>query len=402
MTYTFWIEILIFSSFGNLLNAFVLYPIALFIISRFFKKKVETAEEYRPGISILISAYNEEKLISDAVASIYNSEYPNELIRVIVGSDGSDDNTINILNELKTKYDSLEVYDLPRSGKNRILNILAEKVETPLLFYMDADLRIQNGTISKLTEQLSDTEVGAAMAAVKIVVDPEDENAGVKGESLYQKLETYIRIWESSVSSTVNSLGTLYGIKTELYQPLPNDRVCDDLYRILITSYKKKRVIFVPDAIVTEVREKSLGDELGRRIRLAAGGLSAVWEVRDVFIPFKKGYAWMSFALYTHKILRWSAPIMLIGILLGAILLPEESMIYDKVMIGQAVLYGGGLIGWILEKMKINLFPFRILVFFLSMNIGFLLGIFRFIARKQNSAWLGSELSKENILPESI
>ncbi|MCK5742035.1 MAG: glycosyl transferase family 2, partial [Chlorobi bacterium] len=63
MTYTFWIEILIFSSFGNLLNAFVLYPIALFIISRFFKKKVETAEEYRPEISILIAAYNEEKLI---------------------------------------------------------------------------------------------------------------------------------------------------------------------------------------------------------------------------------------------------------------------------------------------------------------------------------------------------
>ena len=60
----------------------------------------EGKEELRQLVAGIKEHYNEEELIEDAIKSIYEAGYPNELINVYVGSDGSTDRTINILQRL--------------------------------------------------------------------------------------------------------------------------------------------------------------------------------------------------------------------------------------------------------------------------------------------------------------
>jgi len=377
-------KLVILISIFLIFNVFILYPVILWVASKFFKKPIISNTEFEPKITILIAAYNEEKLISEAIKSIYSSDYPIEKINVIVGSDGSSDNTIQILKSLSQQYKSLEYYELNRVGKNAVLNFLVEKSNSNIIFYMDADLRVKKDSIRKMLSILSDNSVGAVMASLEIMDAKSQKTAGGIGESIYQKYETFIRLRETEIFSNINSLGTLYGIKKEVYSPIPNDFVCDDLFRMLSTAIQKKRVIFDFATTVEEVREKSTKEEMLRRIRLVAGGLSTVWQCKKILNP---KFGWVSFFVWNHKVLRWLTPFYLIFIALSTFFLNIHSNFFLPLLIFQITLYGGALIGWILEKIKINLLPFKILLFSVSMNIGFLLGIFRFLTKGQNSIW---------------
>jgi len=346
------VEIIVWINIFIILWIYLLYPMFISIMARFVNKPVEISKEYKPEITIIISAYNEEQLILGAIESIYNSEYPEEKIRVLAGSDGSTDGTVKVLNDLKMKYHSLEVFEFDRLGKNRVLNELVSKVKTDIHFYMDADLRICHGTLNKMISVLADENVGAVLASIKIIGDKADQTSGGIGESFYQKYETMLRRNESKIRSNINSLGTLYGIKKEVYNPIPNDLVCDDLYRMLQTAIQNKRIIFDDGSVVEEVREKSTGEEMSRRIRLAGGGLSTVWECRRILNP---KYGWVSFFVWNHKVLRWFTPFYLMIVLIGTILLiGSTSPLLIPLIIIQGILYIGAITGWLFEKVGFN------------------------------------------------
>ena len=59
-------------------------------------------ENYKPFVSIMIPAHNEEYVIANTVENILNIDYPN--FEIIVIDDRSDDNTAKVVNDLATKY----------------------------------------------------------------------------------------------------------------------------------------------------------------------------------------------------------------------------------------------------------------------------------------------------------
>ncbi len=378
------IEIVILICIFFIINVFVLYPLILAIASKIFSKPIKTSNEFKPEISIIIAAYNEEELIKDAIISIYDSDYPNELINVFVGSDGSSDRTVEIVNELQNQYPNLFCYEYERSGKNDVLNQLVPKAKTDIIFYMDADIRVEKNTISEIIAYFNDENVGSIIASMLSVDEIGNDNSGRQGETSYQKYEKNLRIYESEISSTINSLGAFYGLKKDYYSPLPNEFVCDDLYPLYKVIANGKRVFFNSKINVKEVRKKSLNIEFSRRVRVAAGGLATVWACKELLSP---KYGWVSFFVWNHKLLRWFSPIYLIIIAVGTILLSPDSYLFYPLIILQGILYFGAIIGWILEKLKINFLPFKLLLFIVSMNIGFLFGIFRFLFKGQNAKW---------------
>jgi cellulose synthase/poly-beta-1,6-N-acetylglucosamine synthase-like glycosyltransferase len=386
MTWYIFVELIIFSCISNLANVFVFYPIILWILSKVANKPLILNKDYRPEITVVIAAYNEEKNIKDAILSIFDSGYPLELTRVLVGSDGSTDNSLSILKEMQADFPNIEYYDFPRSGKNGVLNSLVPFVKTDIVFFQDADVRIKYGAIGSMIEVLSDSNVGAVLSNIKYISTDSDENknAGRTGENLYMLYEKSIRIYESKIASTVNSAGPFYAVRKEYFQSIPNDLLCDDLYRILYVAKNFKRVIFSEEAVVHEVREKEIGSEISRRIRFVAGGWATIWNLKVLLLP---RYSWVSFFVTTHKVTRWLAPIFYIGILLGSLILPWDFSAKKPLLIIQVILYGSAILGYIFEKFKIKFFLFQVGVFIVSMNIGFLFGLFRFLARSQNSKW---------------
>lgn len=371
------------------LYIFIGYPALILFLSKIFGKQIKSDGSYKPDISIIIAAHNEEDFIKDAIDSIYNSNYDSAKISVFVGSDGSTDKTVEILNELKEKYSSIYIYEFDRAGKNNVLNNLVPKTNTELVFFLDADLRLQSDSLDRSIELMADSDVGAVLSSLRIIDDTDADNTGSSGETIYQKYESMIRKNESAIKSTVNNLGTLYGIKRDVYSPLPNDLICDDFYNLLHTVISQKRVVFNNDSQVNEVRKKSLSGELTRRVRLVGGGLATLWTCKKILNP---KYGWPSFFIFSHKLLRWMSPLILIIMLAGTILLDVNSLLWKPFMIGQGALYLLALIGWIGEKIKINIKILRIPLFFVSMNYGFLMGIIQFLSGKQNARWERTEV----------
>jgi len=365
-----------------LLYGYFFYPFTLQLFSKLYGKKPEKLNTYEPDITIIISAYNEESLIKDAVLSVMNSDYPNEKITLLVGSDGSNDKTETILSELKHSYQSLELYSFQRIGKNAVINKLIELVKTDVVFFMDADIRIDNGTIQSLLSYLSDTNVGAVISNMVSIGD-DSSSAGGFGEILYQKIERKFRINESSISSTVNALGAFYGVKKEFLEQLPDNAVADDFYPLLVVMSQKKRVLYIDEAKVTEVRLKSTNDEFSRRIRASASAMKALMYKNELLLPV---YGWISYFLFCHKILRWLTPVFLFVILIFTPFIENPCLLILIVSI-QFYLYFGGLLGYLMERMKINNVLFKIPLYAVTMNIGFIGAILRFFSGKDNSKW---------------
>jgi len=377
------IDILLISvSVFLLVYGYVLYPLTLMILSKFFKNPVHSNNSYMPEISIIISAYNEQDLIADAIKSVFNSAYPGSKINVLVASDGSTDKTCSILEELSEKFSKLNIFCFDRIGKNQVINRLLEKVNTELVFFMDADIRLKSDVINKLVKNLSDNNVGAVIASMNSMGD-DGQSAGGYGEILYQKIERVFRIHESKISSTVNALGAFYGVKTELVELLPDDFVADDFYPLLVVMQKKKRVLFIDDAEVIEVRQKSTSDEINRRIRVTASAMSSIKHKLMLLSPH---YGWVAYFLFCHKILRWLAPVFMLIILFTTFFVENKIFLFIIVII-QLYIYLGALLGFILEKTNRNFIIFKLPLYVVTMSIGFLGAFYRFFSNTKNSMW---------------
>ncbi|MBI5326084.1 MAG: glycosyltransferase [Ignavibacteriae bacterium] len=317
--------VLLYLCIFELVYAFLLYPILLWLFSKFFKKPITENSNNKHAITVIISAYNEQSYIRDAIISVYESGYPKKLINILIGNDGSTDNTSKIIKELQISYPNIILKEYPRSGKNKILNNLIPLTTTDILVFMDSDIRIIPGTIDRF-----------------------------------------------------------YCIKKNLYNPLPNNLVCDDYFPILNCIYQNKRVIFDPENIVIEVRENSYKNEIKRRIRLSAGSLATIWYFKRLLLP---DYKWIAFFTLSHKLARYASPFMLILIFICSLLLSFNSNFYNIFVYGQLIIYFSSIIGWVFDKANISFLPFRVSLLFMTMNISFLIGIFWFIAGGQNAQW---------------
>jgi len=374
--------ILILISAFLLIWGYFLYPITLFFLSKIIKNPVNTDNSFQPDITIIISAHNEEKFIEEAIESVYKSGFSPEKIKILAGSDGSNDRTFDILSKLSGKYPGLSVFSFDRIGKNAVINALMQKAETSIIFFMDADIRLREGVIEKLLSYLSNNSVGAVISSMKSK-GGKGESAGEFGEKFYQKIEAKIRIYESKIHSTTNALGAFYAVKTELLEPLPDDIVPDDFYPILLTLEKRKRVIFVPEAEVLEVRPKSTGDEFHRRIRVAASAMTALKQKSKLLLP---QYGWVALFLFSHKVLRWATPLFLLIILISTFFVENTTGLFIIAII-QLYFYIGALLGYLAEKILINNIILKLPLFSVLMSIGYFLAFVRFLRGLDNSKW---------------
>jgi biofilm PGA synthesis N-glycosyltransferase PgaC len=381
---------LIFIFLFIIFYTFIGYPYLLRLLAKLFEKPVKVDKTYQPEIAIVISAYNEEAYIEDAIVSVFENGYPNEKIKVYLGSDGSQDKTIEIAEKLKLKYPNLLAFDYPRAGKNMTLNKLVPKTKENLIFYLDADCRLLPGVLEKSVSYFADQSIGVVLVGTKPLILGEDsKDTGRLGETSYQKYERIMRINESKVQSTVNSLGTFFGIRREYYQPLPNDKVCDDYMPLLQTALKKQRIYFIEDVFVYEVRTKSLSDEFNRRIRASSCGMASIWRERRLLNP---EYGWIPLFLWSHKIFRWLTPFNLIFIALFTVLLTEASAFKMPLVLIQSVFYLSAFLGWVFERINLKIIPFNISIYVVTMNIGLLFAFFRFLGGVSNATWSRDEI----------
>jgi biofilm PGA synthesis N-glycosyltransferase PgaC len=125
-------------------------------------------------VTVLIAAYNEEKVIERTIRRIFQWDYPFAL-QVVVVNDGSPDATGAILDRLALEYargrQQLLVVHQPNSGKGAALNnpLHHRLIKGSVTVTIDADTLIDRHTIPNLVRHFEDPMVGAVAGRIKVL-----------------------------------------------------------------------------------------------------------------------------------------------------------------------------------------------------------------------------------------
>src|SRR3989337_604464 len=94
-------QFILWFSIAFIFYAYMGYPLLLTIVSIFRNRSVNKGN-ITPAVSLIITAYNEEKLIKDKIENTLKQDYPKDRFEIIVASDCSTDRT----DEIVTSYQS--------------------------------------------------------------------------------------------------------------------------------------------------------------------------------------------------------------------------------------------------------------------------------------------------------
>ncbi len=129
-------------------------------------RKYPSIKKFHPSVSVVIPAYNEEKVIVKTVESILKSDYPD--LKVIVIDDGSTDGTYQSALENFKDNQNVEIFTKSNGGKPEALNFGISKTEAEIVVTLDADTVFLSNTISKLVRRFADPKVGAVAGNAKV------------------------------------------------------------------------------------------------------------------------------------------------------------------------------------------------------------------------------------------
>ena len=113
--------------------------------------------------SIGICAYNEGKNIEKAIRSVYEQECDGfHLVKTIVVSSGSTDDTDDIVRNLMLEYSNLElIIQEERTGKNSAINLFLDNKTTEIVVIVNADNVLgSKDALQNLLEPFKDEKVG--------------------------------------------------------------------------------------------------------------------------------------------------------------------------------------------------------------------------------------------------
>lgn len=303
-------------------------------------KPVASAEPVH--VSVLISAYNEQRSIERKIRSLWRLDWPVDALEVLVADDGSADDTRAILERLAAEPEAAgRLKLLPATGnlgKPSQLNRLAEAAAGPLLVFTDARQPLDEGAVKALARALSDPEVGGASGSV--TYRTEDGQPVLIGA--YWRYEEKLRHWEGLRHSVTGSAGPLNAVWKDCFKPFPANLVLDDMWMALRVALDGKRFVFVPDAQAIETFAMTRRHEYDRRVRTQAGMYQLIRFEPRLLWPVGNPIWW---EFMSHRVGRLLLPWCMLGMLVGA-LLGGESRLADVSLIVQLAFYGYASIGW--------------------------------------------------------
>ena len=380
-------EIFLIVSIFIIFYTYAGYGLIVFIINYLFSKnkvKVKDQQNYNsPTLTLLVAAYNEEDCIEDKILNSLSLDYPKDLLQILIITDGSDDNT----NDIIQKYpDIFHLYRRERKGKIAATKRAMMHVKTEIVVFSDANTTINKDALLTIVKHYQDPKVGGVACEKKVRVKDVD-NASGAGEGFYWKYESFLKQQDSNFYSVVGAAGELFSIRTELFEPIPSDSIIEDFYMTMKIAEKGYVIRYEPKAYAMEDPSFSITEEYKRKTRIAAGGIQSIIRLAGLLNPFKNFP--LSFLYVSHRALRWSlTPLLLLTtFVLSIILYLKGSWIGQVLTISQLVFYGFAFIGFLMRNRKVKTKIFYIPFYFVFMNYAVYLGAFKYFRGQQSVIW---------------
>lgn len=363
--------------------AYVIYPSAI-ILYGVVKEKGKPEKSKKIGtsaigssIAVILSVYNEEKHIKERINNLINQDYDGKKVSVYVGSDGSNDKTNEILKTLDSDRIKIYLFDSNR-GKVSVLNDLISKAEEDILVFTDANTHFETNVLTKLVESFEDDSVGAVCGDLILGKTGFDNQ-----DARYWSFERKLKYYEAGFGGLCGANGANYAIRRDLFKPLKENIIVDDFHIVMEISSKNYRVVYASRAKAYEDTAPSLSDEFGRRVRIGKGNYQAF----EYFYPylFKKSGI-NRFTFFSHKVIRWFVPHLMVLVWLCNALLIVDGLFYMSLFIIQSLVYLS-CIG--IYKAKIKRLPklVELPYAFLVMNYAFAIGFLEYLKGIESGGW---------------
>jgi poly-beta-1,6-N-acetyl-D-glucosamine synthase len=305
------LKLLFMASAGLIFFAYVGYPACLYFWARLWPRPILRASIF-PRVTIVMAMQNEEENLPRKLLNVAALRYPAELLEVIIVSDGSTDQTNQILSTWQNSSGHAVILT-DHQGKANALNHGMAQARGEIICFTDARQLIAPEGLKTLIANFADPSVGCASGA--LVMSDKHSAPSTSGVGLYWRLEKWIRSWEGLAGSTVGATGAFYAVRKSLLLPLPVGTILDDVYIPLQVARQGSRVVFDSQAVAWDDFTPSPKQEFRRKVRTLAGNYQllqiAPWLVTRSN-PLRVQFV-------CHKLLRLLVPFALVGVLVSTL-----------------------------------------------------------------------------------
>ena len=333
-----------------------------------------------PSVSVVIPAYNEETVIREKIEHLLSLDYPKQKVEILVGSDGSTDQTVNIVREYAARGVRL-IARTDQGGKSTMQNVLMKEAKGELVVFTDADCYPGPSALRRLVENFGDPSVGL-VSARPIYANAKQSQIG-ENEGVYWKYENWIRREECDRGLLAVASGSFFAFRRVLWRPLDPD-VGDDFVIPLRVAQARLRNI-VDERILVHIQLSAHANRSMFRMkkRIISKDLRGLMTNLEAVNPVVVGA--VAIGLLSHKLLRWLAPYFLIGVLLSSAALAHRPL-FAAFLVLQSAFYGIALLVWWQRDQSVRA-PWSIPLSFCVVNGAALAGTIHFFIGGRAGQW---------------
>lgn len=335
---TFW-SIIFWLSIAGIGYIYVGYPLLVWACGRFWGTELDR-EPWTGPISVVIVAHNEATDLWEKLDSIFASDCADQICEVLVGSDGSTDETVRTINNYPEDRVRLVEFE-ERCGTPACLNELIPQCTSEIVVLTDARQRLHYEAISGLAAVFADVRVAAVSGEV-VTQDPEQANPAGGGVGFYGKYERWIRRSESRFRSVPGVTAALYAIRRNVFRPLPVDAVLDDVVLPMQLVSRGYHCAFEPGAIAYDYPLPSPEQDVARK-RHTIAGCAQLLQLKPGWLSPHTNQIWWEYM--SHKIARLASPLLLVGAGVANFALIGH-WIFAELAALQILLYLMAFLGW--------------------------------------------------------
>lgn len=285
-----------------------LFNIILAICRKLVVKHKPRSKDFLPKVSIIVPAYNEDRVIEKSVRSLIRSSY--QKIEIIIVDDGSSDDTLKVARALEKKYRRVMALHQPNSGKAAALNNAILLSNSEIIISVDADTLFAPETVSNLVRHFEDPSVGAVAGVVKVGNQNSiltkwqalEYISGISIERNAQALLGAITIipgacgaWRRQVLTEVGGFSS---------STLAED--CD--LALKIQKAGRYKILQDNDAVSYTEAPQTLAALVKQRFRWTFGNIQSLWKHRSML--FNENYGWLGMYVLPSTVLAIAVPIL--------------------------------------------------------------------------------------------
>jgi hypothetical protein len=241
--------------------------------------------------------------------------------------------------------------------------------------FSDASIDLEPDALVRIVRRFKDPKIGC--------VAGEDRIAESGGEAWYGRYELLVRRLESRVHSIVGASGSFYAQRRALCAPF-SEGMAPDFLSVIRTVQQGYRAVAEPAAVGVMTSAIHHGLEFERKVRTFIRGITTLFAHAFVLSPFRHGV--FAFEVFSHKLMRWIAPFLLVAALASSLALMNRP-IYQATLIAQLALYLGALVAfgkwWRFDRSRLG----KVALYFTVVNTAILVAWLQYVRGVRREVW---------------